>query len=306
MGVTPLHRHLDTLLIHTLRTTGTAPFIRPLDVWISDDVPPRFILCHWDSGASRSTIAYDTASRLGAGTPTALLDPLHIHGCAGHVTRITEQVTLRVRVHASLPYGEETFLLVPGDAPTLLSSGYLSSETLQGVLDLGNGTWTVGPKDARIALHRDAGTGDPRGPPVLPLTPTIMAHTSTTVDKRAEALQDLATTAHPHRVTLSAVQLRLLQNVLRKHHHAFLGPDETNTLPTVEEGDVTYHCEMLRPDQPAQFTCRNRQQPVHLLPAIRTHLRDLLDKGKISVAGPNCATTSWASFHAKRKAEGDD
>ena len=288
---------------------GTAPFLRPLEVRARDGDPNLHLLCHWDAGASRSTIAYATAKRLGAGTPTPLAHPLHIQGCAGQVTRVTEHIVLRVRIHASLPFGEESFLLLPGDAPTLLSASYLSHNDIAGVLDLAQGTWTVGPTEARLVLTRDPSLGGPQGPQVLPLTPTVVAHasmpTATATDTTIEVdLHALATQAHPHRVPLTAAQLQRLQDVLSTHRRAFLGKNETNTLPLVEEGDVKYTCDLLQPGKPAQFTCRNRQQPVHLLPAIRTHLNDLLAKGKISVAGPNCATTSWASFHAKTKAEG--
>ena len=73
---------------------------------------------------------------MGAGKPAPLATPLYIQGCAGQVTRVTKQLVLRVRIHASLPFGDEAFLLIPGDAPTLLSARYVARTDIGGVLDL--------------------------------------------------------------------------------------------------------------------------------------------------------------------------
>jgi len=118
-------------------------------------------------------------------------------------------------------------------------------------------------------------------------------------------LADQLLRPHPARAQLTAPHLARAREILLTNNHVFLQPNTTNPIPDASPEDVTYTVELLDPNTPPQFTCRNRTQPTHLLPLIRTHIQDLLNKGKITVAMTNTPTASWASFHPKHNAEGD-
>ena len=280
--------------------------------------PPQHLYTHWDSGATHSTIGTTTLSLLGW---THLIetspDTFELEDASGTIVSITQCITLHVHPHPDYPPTLTPFLVLPGMAPTLLSGAWLKQQGA--LLDFAQETITLAHPPVTIPRPGHSFPGHP-----LPLTPThTLDNTASLTHHFVYSLATplmgvchqltpptptLASTLlqpHPARAPLTPSQLNRVTNILTTYSHVFLAKNTTNPIPTTLPGDVYYTVELLDPTHPPQFTCRNRTQPTHLLPLIRTHIQDLLEKGKITVAMTNTPTASWASFHPKHNAEGD-
>jgi len=309
---------------------------------VADDV---LMEAHWDSGATRSIISEHTwlalCSQLTPSpSPEPLEPPLRVSGCYGTGVWVTQAALLRVRVHPLLPAKEETFLIMPGEGPTLLSAAHLGN--FNGIFDPAAGTWTLtGPNQTTVTLKRTQQVFTGNYIPYLPggdkpLLPSVVIHMATTSN---EWIQDKATDsllatdtpggeptpsqmdtealwtsydtlkthlfeAQEHQVPIDSALRTAGEKVLHDNRDAFLMKDGLNDLPTPLPGDLSYTIQLRNTTVAPQFTTRNRLVPEHLKEQIKTHVADLLAKGKISLATTNIPTVSWASFHAKKNAEG--
>ena len=281
---------------------------------------PRYVLAHWDPGCTHSIISTHTLDTLQwTSFTTPLPHPHHLSDAAGHTTPIHTSITLDVQPHPRCPTLPETFLVSPTHSPTLLSGAWLRAH--HATLDFSTNTYTLKHlnKPTSFTLDKPSFSG-----PTLPLHPSPTTHTHQAIPHSAGEEdyvlythhtspsigvptfqpETLLTSPHNYRAPLTRTQHENALALIHKHIDVFLQPNKTNPVPPGLDEDIHYTVELIDPTTPPQFSCRNRSQPEHLLPLIRKHIADLLDKGKISVAMTNTPTASWATFHPKATPKG--